>query len=653
MAALDRRCRPAAHGGEPVQLISIDDAGQCHLQADAAERLQQIPGQLAVVGIAGLYRTGKSFLLNRLLGQQDGFEIGPTVNPCTKGIWMWGEPIRLGSNVHCVLIDTEGLGSTQRTASCDMQIFSLCVLLSSYFIYNSMGSIDEQAIDDLHLVLNLAKHVHAKSSCAGDDESSTELSQHFPSFLWVVRDFHLKLADEQGRAITEREYLERALSANFEQEEKNRVRATIRHLFPERDCATLVRPVAEEDELRHVEQLPYESLRPQFRAQVEAFVNKVLMSARPKHIGGAMVSGATFAGLAAEYCKAINSSAVPTIQSAWTSVISHQLRLCLKEAVRTYRARMNDRAMGHLPMDVAQLRDVHRAAEAEALRVFLEPGLDEADPKVCDARDELAQRISQLCEYAETENVCASKQQCQDVAEQVYSELIEGKLSCHGSYGSFEELTRDWELVREAYLQRTAGPAQAEVLAGWLLQRMTESMQRVHDQLRSATDAHRMSLQEQHAVALEQQRDAYSSTLQQAQQEWFTEKKKLQRRLERAAPAMDAQRWRQTHGFPPALKAGAPPVPARPSAAAGTPCSSQLLSGTAETPPRPRQSSRSRGSRALAPCLSDGTRDMEHCDDGVMNLAEKFEKPKYVPAPDVSSHEVRSECAGGQWCPLQ
>merc|ERR1712232_808396 len=157
---------------------------------------------------AGLYRTGKSFLLNRLLGLQEGFEIGPTVNACTKGLWIWGQPVKLEENYHCIFIDTEGLGSSSRTRSCDNQIFSLCILLSSYFIYNSMGAIDEGAIDDLHLVTHLATHIQIKSSSksgvANASAAPAELAQYFPSFLWVLRDFHLRLADEKGCPISEK-----------------------------------------------------------------------------------------------------------------------------------------------------------------------------------------------------------------------------------------------------------------------------------------------------------------------------------------------------------------------------------------------------------------------------------------------------------------
>lgn len=65
--------------------------------------------------VAGKYRTGKSYILNRvLLNQNSGFEVGPTINACTKGLWIWPQivDIKFGDIVKkCLIIDTEGLGS--------------------------------------------------------------------------------------------------------------------------------------------------------------------------------------------------------------------------------------------------------------------------------------------------------------------------------------------------------------------------------------------------------------------------------------------------------------------------------------------------------------------------------------------------------------
>lgn len=42
--------------------------------------------KLGVISIVGKYRTGKSFFINRVLLNKvnDGFGVGPTINPCTK-----------------------------------------------------------------------------------------------------------------------------------------------------------------------------------------------------------------------------------------------------------------------------------------------------------------------------------------------------------------------------------------------------------------------------------------------------------------------------------------------------------------------------------------------------------------------------------------
>ena len=56
-------------------------------------------------------------------------------------------------------MDTEGLGALDEDSNHDVRIFSLAILLSSYFIYNSVGSIDENALQNLNLVVNLTKHI--------------------------------------------------------------------------------------------------------------------------------------------------------------------------------------------------------------------------------------------------------------------------------------------------------------------------------------------------------------------------------------------------------------------------------------------------------------------------------------------------------------
>lgn len=65
--------------------------------------------------------------------------------------------------MNVLVIDSEGLGGIDEDYNHDMRIFSLALLLSSYFIYNSIGSIDEQALQSLSLVVNISKHMQVKT----------------------------------------------------------------------------------------------------------------------------------------------------------------------------------------------------------------------------------------------------------------------------------------------------------------------------------------------------------------------------------------------------------------------------------------------------------------------------------------------------------
>lgn len=145
-----------------------------------------------------MYRTGKSYLLNRVLinvpADQQGFGVGPTINPCTKGLWMWGQPLtgytESGEKVNVLVLDTEGMGGMDEDNNHDMRIFTLSLLLSSYFVYNSMGSIDENALSSLSFVTQISRHIAGRMSNSAH-ASEDDISQFMPKFMWVVRDFSL------------------------------------------------------------------------------------------------------------------------------------------------------------------------------------------------------------------------------------------------------------------------------------------------------------------------------------------------------------------------------------------------------------------------------------------------------------------------------
>lgn len=125
--------------------------------------------------------------------------MGPTINPCTKGLWLLKEffysPNDPNKETPILLIDTEGLGAFDEEENHDAKIFLLAMLLCSLLLYNSIGSIDENALQNLSLVVNLSKQLQVKQ---GQQMDPDEMAAYFPSFLWVLRDFALQLMDLDG-----------------------------------------------------------------------------------------------------------------------------------------------------------------------------------------------------------------------------------------------------------------------------------------------------------------------------------------------------------------------------------------------------------------------------------------------------------------------
>jgi len=105
-----------AEAGKALHLIyANEETGKFELGVEALAAITAIRGPVAVCAVCGRARQGKSFILNKLAHTNagEGFVVGPTHRPCTKGIWIWSSPLEMtaidGSKYSMLLIDTEGI----------------------------------------------------------------------------------------------------------------------------------------------------------------------------------------------------------------------------------------------------------------------------------------------------------------------------------------------------------------------------------------------------------------------------------------------------------------------------------------------------------------------------------------------------------------
>uniref|UniRef100_A0A7N0UI56 GB1/RHD3-type G domain-containing protein n=1 Tax=Kalanchoe fedtschenkoi TaxID=63787 RepID=A0A7N0UI56_KALFE len=362
---------PVTGPARPLRLVYCDEKGKFRMDPEAVAALQLVKGPIGVVSVCGRARQGKSFILNQLLGRSSGFQVASTHRPCTKGLWLWSAPIKRtaldGTEYNLLLLDSEGIDAYDQTGTYSTQIFSLAVLLSSMFIYNQMGGIDEAALDRLSLVTQMTKHIRVRASSGKTTPS--ELGQFSPIFVWLLRDFYLDLV-EDDRRITPRDYLELALrpvqGGGKDIASKNEIRDSIRALFPDRECFTLVRPLNNENDLQRLDQIKLDKMRPEFRAGLDALTKFVFERTRPKQVGGTVLTGPILVGITESYLSALNNGAVPTISSSWQSVEETECRRAFDTAAETYMSCF-DRSK---PPEESDLREAHDEAVQKALAEF-------------------------------------------------------------------------------------------------------------------------------------------------------------------------------------------------------------------------------------------------------------------------------------------
>ncbi len=501
------------------------------IESEALDLLRKIDKPISFLCVCGKYRTGKSYLLDKvLLGSSTGFTVGPTINPCTKGLWLWKRPYKCivdDEEVVVFVVDTEGLGAIDQDENHDTKMVLLGLLLSSLMLYNSMGSIDEGALNSLSLVVNISKSLQSK--CNNGKVDDEEFAKNFPAFLWILRDFALQLKDPQGNPISPKQYLENALAlqkgSSEAIENKNKIRRLLKYFFADRDCATLVRPTENESDLQNLINLPDEKLRKEFVDQLTALKLRIRKKLRAKVVNGKKVNGPMLADLCVAYTAAINGGQVPSIDSAWSYVCKAQCETALNEVQARFSVLVSEKLSKKLPVSTLAIKEQFAGINAECMGLFKARLVSEIAPE-----DELTLRtlLQKLKKAAKTTIKRQSAELISEHFDKALSQVVDKvKQNFYPSYAKCKEDIVATINAVPAELKDAPGyaEAKAEVLFG----RVMPSLELLNEQI-AATREGEVRLLSQKLKSAEadnlsrktdalKDRETFSQRLQQAEED--------------------------------------------------------------------------------------------------------------------------------------
>nr|CAB3497867.1 unnamed protein product [Digitaria exilis] len=309
------------------------------LSEQGLEAIRRIENPIAIVGVIGPYRSGKSFLLNQLLSLScdKGFGVGHMRDTKTKGVWIWGTPVEMdvdGSKVSVLYLDTEGFESVGKSNVYDDRIFALATVLSSVLIYNLPETVREADISRLSFAVEIAEEFYGRGKTSLlSQQSFSGLSREISSvsFFW-----------NEGKSVQQmvNEALQRVPNDNGDK--------------------YIDEPHLQRTKLCDMEDKELEPLYVKRREELKQLVASII---KPKIVQGKTLNGRDFVSFLQQILEALNKGEIPSTGSLVEIFNKAILERCLK----AYRDKMD--GLG-LPVTVEKLQQVHEMANDEARVIF-------------------------------------------------------------------------------------------------------------------------------------------------------------------------------------------------------------------------------------------------------------------------------------------
>uniref|UniRef100_T1IGX7 GB1/RHD3-type G domain-containing protein n=1 Tax=Strigamia maritima TaxID=126957 RepID=T1IGX7_STRMM len=159
-------------------IVSIDETtGKIDLKTEVLKGIltqKKVKNlKVAIIGIAGPFRKGKSFLLSFFIRYfklkrhpdwlkeemdkpLDGFRWSRGAASVTKGIWMWSKPLIKG-DVAIFLMDVQGSFDAKQSEQANTNVLAWSTMISTVTIFNLMSDLQMNYLDNLNYCTEYAR----------------------------------------------------------------------------------------------------------------------------------------------------------------------------------------------------------------------------------------------------------------------------------------------------------------------------------------------------------------------------------------------------------------------------------------------------------------------------------------------------------------
>ena len=441
--------------------------------------------KIGVITVAGILRSGKSYVLSRLLGTKNGFSLGHTLDPETLGIWIGLTVIEKNNTVY-FLLDTEGLGAVNANKENDTALFVLANMLSSLLIFNSKNVPVESDLRSLHYITQLIRSIKLQENKQIKPE---DLKKLMPHFFWLLRDVCLTPTNSSGQPCSFKEYmLEKVLinSGEFEPTDEDKVRKAILSFYPSFDAFSLPPPSEKPEVVQNMDKVNENEISPQFLEQAETLLqilnNKLPTKKAPDSFDD--LNASSYSILVQNYVTMINDpSSIPTVMDAWKSVVLTQVQTVKETALRKY-LEFSDTLRPLFPLNEDEIIGKHNEAQMNIISFVKESllHLSLSDKELSDIYEEISSNFAvYTAEVAKTsvtggllkdlmnENYQISLAFCLKLIEDIWKP-VSAEIDSNQNY-SFDQFLKDLERIEIEYLNKRRGPASNKVFEDWVAQR--------------------------------------------------------------------------------------------------------------------------------------------------------------------------------------